>query len=413
MPKLTPLTVKNARPGRHADGGGLYLLVKPTGAKSWVLRVVMQGRRRDFGLGSVSLAPPPPGIEEVPIGRRKVLSLAEARQKAEEGRRYAKNGIDPAVEWAKISKIIPTFEKHARAYHDAAQAGWRNGKHGAQWLSTLEAHAFPVIGAMRVDEIEASDVQRVLMPIWLSLPETARRVRQRVLAVLDDAHAAKLRDKEAPRKAVVELLKKTRQPKRGPGHAAIPYAKLPGLMEVLRASDATPGRMALMFTILTAARSGETRGMTWDEVDLENARWDIPGSRMKAGEDHSVPLSSAAVAILEEAKGLITGRKGEPVFPGLKSKPLSDATMAKALSVAGGGGYTVHGMRSTFRDWVAERTTFPGDWAEAALAHTIPNKTEAAYRRTKFFDQRKAMMADWAAFLDEGSNVVALSEKRA
>lgn len=151
--------------------------------------------------------------------------------------------------------------------------------------------------------------------------------------------------------------------------------------------------------------------MTWDEVDLDNARWDIPAARMKAGNPHSVPLSAPAVAILEEARGLVTGRKGEPVFPGLKGKPMSDATMAKALTVAGGGDYTVHGMRSSFRDWVAERTAYPGDWAEAALAHTIPNKTEAAYRRTKFFDQRKAMMADWARFLAEGSNVVAMPVK--
>lgn len=412
MPKLTTVTVKNAKPGRHADGRGLYLYVKPTGGKSWVLRIVLHGRRRDFGLGSVSLDAPPPGIEAIPIGQRRHLSLQEARAKAEEGRKYVKAGLDPTVEWAKVARVIPTFESHARTYHEAAEPGWKNGKHGDQWLSTLETHAFPFIGAMRVDHIEASDVQRVLMPIWLALPETARRVRQRVLAVLDDAHANKFRDKEAPRKAVAELMKKTRQPKRGPGFAAMPYSKVPDLMKVLRDSDGSTGRMALQFLILTAARSGEVRGMTWGEVDLDNARWDIPGERMKAGEAHSVPLSAPAVALLEEAKGLITGRAGEPVFPGLKSKPMSDATMAKALTVAGGGDYTVHGFRSSFRDWVAERTTYPGDWAEAALAHTIPNKTEAAYRRTKFFDQRKAMMADWAAFLAEGSNVVAM-EKRA
>lgn len=396
MGKLTALSVKNAKPGRHGDGKGLHLLVKDSGAKSWVLRIVVNGRRRDYGLGPADL-----------------VSLQEAREKALEGRRMVRAGLDPAVEWKRDKVVIPAFKQAAKWYHDAVKGSWKNEKHAAQWLSTLEEYAYPLIGARQVNHVDAPAIQSVLLPIWLEKPETARRVRQRVFVVLDYAQGKGWRDAETPRGAVNSLMKRIKQPRKGAGFAAMPYAKVPDLMTALRDGDGSVGRMALMFTILTAARSGEVRGMTWDEVDLNNARWDIPGERMKAGEAHSVPLSPAAVAILEEAKGLITGRKGEPVFPGLKGKPLSDATMAKALRVAGGGGYTVHGMRSSFRDWVAERTTYPGDWAEAALAHTLTNRVEAAYKRTKFFDQRVAMMAAWADYLAMGSNVVALPARSA
>lgn len=396
MGKLTALSVKNARPGRHGDGKGLHLLVKDTGAKSWVLRIVVNGRRRDYGLGPADL-----------------VTLQEAREKALEGRKLVRAGLDPAIEWKRDKVVIPTFRQAAKWYHEAVKGSWKNEKHAAQWLATLEEYAFPLIGARQVNHVDAPAIQSVLLPIWLEKPETARRVRQRVFVVLDYAQGKGWRDTETPRGAVNSLMKRIKQPRKGAGFAAMPYAKVPDLMKALREGDESVGRMALMFTILTAARSGEVRGMTWDEVDLDNARWDIPGERMKAGEAHSVPLSPAAVAILEKAKGLITGRKGEPVFPGLKGKPMSDATMAKALRVAGGGDYTVHGMRSSFRDWVAERTTYPGDCAEAALAHTLTNRVEAAYKRTKFFDQRVPMMKAWADYLATGSNVVALPARSA
>lgn len=392
MANLTVVQVRNAKPGRHADGKGLYLLVKPSGAKSWVLRVQFSGRRRDFGLGSVDL-----------------VSLEEARDKAREARKLAKAGLDPSLERKKALRTIPTFEEAARRYHETVKAGWRNAKHGGQWLATLETHAFPLIGNMRVDHIEAPTIQSVLLPIWLTLPETARRVRQRVGSVLDYAHGQGWRTTETPRNAVNSLMKRIKQPRRGPGFAAMPYADLPAFMTALREDVPSVGKLALQFLILTAARSGEVRGATWDEIDLDKAQWNIPAGRMKAGEPHSVPLSDAAIEVLRRAGELTGMRRGQPIFPGLRGQPLSDATLAKVLRVAGGGSYTVHGMRSAFRDWVAERTSFPGDWAEAALAHTLPNKVEAAYRRTKFVEQRRNLMAAWDSYLSLASNIVSLA----
>jgi integrase len=391
---LTAIQVKNAKTGRHADGKGLYLLVKPSGAKSWVLRIVVNGRRRDFGLGSVDL-----------------VSLQDARDKALEGRKMVRAGFDPLQEWKRVTTTVPTFEAATRQYHENVKQGWKNGKHGAQWLSTLETHAFPEIGKLPVSEVDAAAIQRVLLPIWLKVPETARRVRQRVGAVLDYAHGQGWRASEAPLRAVGKGLPK-QTAKRG-HFAAMPYADLPAFMSGLRESEASVGRLALQFTILTAARSGEVRGATWEEIDLDAATWTIPAERMKAGETHVVPLSPAALAVLQQVQAFRSGVSGEPVFPGLKGKPLSDMTLAKALRLAGGDGVTVHGMRSSFRDWVAEKMpTVPGDVAEAALAHAIGNKTEAAYRRAKYLDQRRDLMDAWGAYLNGRSNVIALVVKR-
>ena len=392
MAGLTATEVKHAKPGRHADGKGLYLLVKPSGAKSWVMRVQVGGRRRDYGLGSVD-----------------IVSLTEARDRALECRKMAKNGLDPSLERKKAQRAIPTFEEAARSYHETVKASWRNGKHADQWLSTLVAHAFPTIGAIRVDHIDAPTVQSVLLPIWLTLPETARRVRQRVGSVLDFAHGQGWRATETPRNAINSLMKRIKQPRRSGGFAALPYVELPALMGDLRGGSPTVGRLALQFLILTAARSGEVRGARWEEIDLDKAQWNIPAERMKSGSAHSVPLTPAAVEVLRQVREITSVRKGQPIFPGLKGKPLSDATLAKVLRVAGGGSATVHGMRSAFRDWIAEQTSFPGDWAEAALAHTLPNKVEAAYRRTKFVEQRRKLMAAWSDYLDTKSNVVALA----
>jgi len=402
MAKLNAVQVKNARPGRHADGKGLYLLVKPkpnpgtgsteSGAKSWVLRVQVAGRRRDFGLGSLD-----------------IVSLEEARDKAREGRKVAKAGLDPSLERKKAMRLIPTFKEAAERYHRAVKGSWRNGKHADQWLSTLETHAFPLIGSTRVDHIDAPTVQSVLLPIWLTLPETARRVRQRVGSVLDYAHGQSWREAETPRNAVNSLMKRIKQPRRGAGFAAMPYADLPAFMAELRDGPLSVGRLGLQFLILTAGRSGEVRGAKWDEIDLEKEQWNIPAERMKAGDPHSVPLSPPAIEVLRRIRELIGTREGQPIFPGLKGQPLSDATLAKVLRVAGGDKYTVHGMRSAFRDWAAEQTTFPGDWAEAALAHTLPNKVEAAYKRTKFLEQRRQMMTAWADYLAMTSNIVRLA----
>lgn len=407
------LTIKqtlHAKPGRLSDGGGLYLLVKPSGSKSWVLRVQHEGKRQDFGIGSFTAEPLP---SEIPLLKRYALTLPEARDKARLGRALAKAGINPQQHWRQdVKQEAHTFRTVAEQYHKQAVKGWKNGKHGDQWLNTLESYAFPVIGDLTPDEVDAAAIQKVLLPIWLTKGETARRVKQRIGVVLDYAHAKGWRDTEAPMRAVNQLMGGIKQPKGG-NFAAMPYDDVPAFMAKVRDGDASVGRLALQFLILTAARSGEVRGATWREFDLDRAEWRIPPERMKAGKLHIVPLVPAAVAILEEVRGLFAGKPDDLVFPGLKG-PMSDATMAKAMRVAGAGEFTVHGCRSSFRDWAAD-TGIADAWAEAALAHANPNKTEAAYRRTTYFDQRRdKLMPAWASFvLNDNSNVISLAEKRA
>lgn len=418
---LTTKSVQHAKPGRHSDGKGLYLLVKPSGAKSWVLRVQYKGRRRDFGLGSVSMERTEIDPDLVHVTQRKSLTLTEAREKARIGRELAKAGIDPSLEWRKEELVIPTFEAAARQYHGHVEKAWRNDKHGAQWLTTLETYAFPTLGPKLVNEIDASDIQAVLLPIWLTKAETARRVRQRVLVVLDYCKGKGWRETEAPARALSQLMRGIKQPRKG-NFPAMPYSELPAFMTKLRAEAATVGRMALQFLILTVARSGEVRGKkdlpaTWAEIDWEAEEWHIPPERMKAGKLHIVPLVPAAMDILREMKGLFGVDPKAPIFPGMKGKTLSDATLTKALRVAGGGAYSVHGFRSTFRDWAAD-SGFADAWAEAALAHTVEGKegkTVAAYKRTAFLTQRKdKLMPAWARYaLSDGSNVVSLAEVRA
>jgi integrase len=413
---LTVKQVLNAKPGRLSDGGGLYLLTKPKpsdrakgGAKSWVLRVQYKGRRRDFGLGSFSEKPSSPDYDLFPVEQRKMLTLDEARRKAEKGRGLAKMGISPSLHWASDDVEVPTFRVAATRYHGEVQKGWKNGKHSDQWLNTLETYAFPTLGERLVNEIEASDIQAVLLPIWLEKAETARRVRQRIATVLDYAHSQRWRDTEAPMRAVNAILKGVKQPKKG-NFAAMPWEELPAFTTNLRAGEASVGRLALQFTILTAARSGEVRGAVWSEIDWESAEWRIPPERMKMGKLHIVPLIPAALAILEEMKGLLGVDPKAPIFPGLKGRPMSDATIAKALRVAGGGAYTVHGFRSTFRDWAADKG-FADAWAEAALAHGVQDRTIAAYKRTTFYTQRREkLMPAWARYvLGDRSNIIQLT----
>jgi integrase len=389
MGKLTALQVKNAKPGRHVDGQGLILLVRPEGSRSWVLRVQAMGKRRDFGLGST-------------------LTLTEAREKAAFWRKLAKSGVDPSLESKRVRQVIPTFATAARTYHASQTAGWRSPKHAAQWLTTLETYAFPSLATVTVDRIEAADMWAVLGPIWQDKPETARRVRQRMGTVLDFAKAKGWRETEAPMRALTKL--SSRQLTKAGNHPALPYSEIPALMQRLRATDQTMGRRALQFCLLNASRSGEVRGATWGEVNLERAEWTIPATRMKGGVEHIVPLTPPALAILTDLSGLVDDKPDEPIFPGTKGQALSDMTLSKVFKAAGGQGYTVHGTaRSGFRDWVAEQTSFPGEWAEAALAHAMPNKVEAAYRRTKFLEQRRTMMTAWSDYLTMKKNVVALS----
>lgn len=384
MGNLTALEVKAAtKPGRYSDGRGLMLFVKPSGARSWVLRVQQDGKRRDFGLGPLT-----------------EVGLSAAREKAEEMRRQVRNGVDPvAVKQEKLAPepATPTFAEAARRMFEEHKSTWRNVKHRAQWISSLEAYAFPKLGPVVVGDIDGPMVRDVLLPIWLSKPETARRVRQRIGAVLDWSHANGFRPAEAPMRSISRGL--PRQPKQDRHFAAMPYEEVPALMKNLSISDSV-GRLALQFTILTAARSGETRGATWGEIDLEARTWTLAAGRMKAGKAHVVPLSSGALAVLERAgSSLFMREHGRLLFPGLRDKPLSDMTIAKALKAAGRPEFTVHGFRSSFRDWAAERTNTPGDVVEAALAHTIANRVEAAYRRTNYLDKRRVLMEAWSTFL--------------
>ena len=390
---LTVTQAKNAKPGRHSDGKGLYLLVKPGGTKSWVLRVQHNGRRQDFGLGSFATDSV---IVPIPLHKRRSLTLAEAREKARIGRELAKAGMNPSVVWRHVEEEVPTFRLAAERYHAQVSKGWRNGKHGEQWLNTLKSYAFPVIGNVSVDEIDAPAIQKVVLPIWLSKGETARRVRQRIGVVLDFAHGNGWRKTEAPMRALNQLMGGLKQPK-GSNFSAMPYKQLPEFIEKLRDGDFSVGRLALQFLILTAARSGEVRKARWRDVDLEAAEWRVPPENAKTARLHIVPLAPAAADILESLREMFAPKPTDLIFPGLKGV-MSDATLAKALRVNGGVDVTVHGFRSSFRDWAAE-TGFSDAWAEAALAHTNPNHTESAYRRTTFFEQRKEkLMPAWASF---------------
>ena len=395
---LTHKQCQNAKAGRHSDGGGLYLLVKPSGARSWVLRVQHRGRRRDFGIGSYT---DKAAGGDLPIERRKLLTLTEARDKARAGRRLAKAGIDPSAAWRELEeadKPAVTFEQAAREYHAHVSRSWRNGKHGAQWLTTLDLYAFPSLGKRPVSEIDAPAIQSILLPHWLTKAETMRRVRQRVGAVLDYAHSQGWREVEAPMRAVNQLMRSIKQPKRG-NFAAMPYAELPTFWLKLETAEQSVGRLALQFLILTVARSGEVRHAKWREIDFAAAEWRVPESNTKTGRLHIVPLVPEVVAVLEQMRGLFGRDPDAPVFPGMKGKPMSDATLAKAFRTSGGGGFTVHGLRSTFRDWAAE-TGQPDAWAEAVLSHGNPDKVEAAYKRTTFFAQRRdKLMPAWSAFV--------------
>ena len=392
---LTVRKIASLGEGRHSDGNGLSLLVKPSGSRSWVLRVQHNGRRRDYGLGAAITEP----IHfDIPIEKRKSLTLAQAREKARIWRELAKAGFNPSAVWRSKNETTPSFQAVAEEYHAEVSKGWRNGKHGDQWLATLKAYAFPLIGDVSVDQIDARMIQQVLGPIWLSKGETARRVRQRIGSVLDYAHGKGWRDSEAPMRAVNQLLGGIKQPRSG-NFAAMPYRELPSFMAKLREGDFAVGRLALQFLILTAARSGEVRKARWRHIDREAQEWQVPPDNAKTGRLHIVPLVPAAIEILEQIRGVFGIDPDDYVFPGLGGQ-MSDATLAKVLRTSCNERYTVHGFRSSFRDWAAE-SGFSDSWAEAALAHTNPNRTESAYRRTTFFDQRRdQLMPAWATFLN-------------
>jgi integrase len=403
MVSLTAVGVKNAKMGRHSDGGGLYLLVKPTGARSWVLRVQVDGIRRDIGLGSVDLDGRRDKAEaDVSILHRRRLTLGEAREKAGVLSRMAKAGRDPIVERDKDRSSAPTFKEATKRCHADLRSDWAE-KNAAAFLASLEEHAFPALGAIRVDLIEDSHVRDMLAPIWTRIPVMARKVRQRAGIVLNYAKSKGWRKTEAPGKLVTMGLARGH---RGGNFAAMPYADVPGFLSELEAKVITVGRLALRFTILTAARSGEVRKASWDQIDFRHKLWNRPPSIMKGHIAHSVTLSDAAVAVLEDAKRLRTSIKPDAlVFPSSKGTPLSDMTLSKIMRDAALP-FTVHGFRSSFRDFAAEQMpTIPDPVAESALAHAVPDKVVAAYKRAKFFSMRRQLLDGWASYLRDRTEI--------
>ena len=392
---LTPLAVKNAKPGRHADGGGLQLLVKESGARSWVYRFMLRGKSRDVGLGAAA--------------GPSAISLAAARDGAAALRLKVKAGIDPlaerqqeaaetlaAAQAAQIAGI--TFRAVAEAYIAANEGSWRNDKHRQQWLNTLATYVYPVMGDLPVADIGTAHVLKVLEPIWQDKPETASRIRGRIDAVLDSAKARGYREGENParwRGHIAQILPVRPRLTRG-HHKALPYEAVPELVAQLRMREAMAA-LALEFVILTAARTNEVLGAVWSEVDLDKAVWTIPATRMKAGREHRVPLSARAMQILEIVKPL----GGGWLFPSEKGSKLSAMAMSMLLRRMKQD-CTVHGFRSGFRDWAAECTAYAHEVCEMALAHVIGNKAEAAYRRGDLFEKRRRLMADWAAYCDSG-----------
>ena len=383
--KLTALGVKAlSAPGLYSDGGGLNLRIAPGGSKRWVLRLQIDGKRRDLGLGGFP-----------------AVSLANARRKAESMREIAADGRDPM----RPKTAVPAFKEAALAVHAQSLPGWRNGKHTDQWIKTLELYAFPTLGRMRLDRIDRGDVIAVLLPIWTSKPETARRVRQRIRTVLRWAMAHGFVETNVAGEAIEGALPVHRQTK---SHfRALPYTEIAASMARIESSQAWPcSKFALSFAIFTAARSGEVRFATWAEIDRERKTWTIPAERMKARREHRVPLSGRALAILDrawafrDASGL--------VFPSSRCKAMSDNTISKLmreLEIEG----TPHGFRSSFRDWCAE-TGKQRELAEAALAHIVGG-VEGAYFRSDLFEARRALMDQWASFLmpaDAESRVVPL-----
>lgn len=399
MSRLTTLSMKNAKPGRHADGGGLYLLVKPTGAKSWLLRVQVDGKRRDIGLGSFRESPRK-AIGDVadpitiPILQRKVLSLGEAREKAELIRIAAKSGLDPIAERDRERRSTPTFREATEAAHIALKDGWK--EKGAQvFLRSLENHAYPTLGNQRVDSITAGDITAALSLIWMTKPDMARKVRQRIGTVLNFSHSKGWRPTEAPSRSVTVGL--PRQPKGG-NFSAMPYSEIPDFVAQLHADAPTTGKRALLFQILTAARPGEVRAARWNQVDLAKREWNRPASMMKGSEAHVVTLNHAAVQLLALIRGETTPPHTEHIFPGSRGVMMSDMTMSKVLRTAGLP-YDAHGFRSSFRDWAAEKMpNIPDPVAEAALAHIVPDKVVRAYKRTTFIEMRRTLLDAWGNF---------------
>ena len=386
-------------PERHGDGHGLALCVTPGGSRHWVQRIVIRGQRRTFGLGSYPR-----------------VSLAQARQIALKNRNIAREGGDPLE--ARARGDVPTFREAAEAVIELRSAAWRPGsKSPAQWRSSLAAYAYPVLGDRRVSDITTADVLAVIEPIWNKRRETASRVRQRISAVMQRGIVQGHR-RDDPAAAVLTGLPRTGHAVRH--HRALPYQEVPAALRKIQGTGAWLGtKMSFAFLVLTAARSGEVRGATWDEIDIETRLWTVPAERMKAKKPHRVPLSGPCMEILTEAREIATlpalgYLAGCPlVFPSVRGRPLSDSTVSK-LCRENGLKAVPHGFRSSFRDWAAEQTDAPHAAMESALAHSIPRAVERAYARSDLLDKRRSLMEDWAEFVcQEPGEVVVVGGGRA
>ena len=373
---LSAAFVRTAPPGRYCDGNGLYLFVQPSGARSWIQRLVIRGRRRDCGLGSVAL-----------------VSLAEAREKARANRKLAREGGDPLAE-KRRAQGVPSFAEAAARVVQQKQAGWRSPKHCRDWMSSLRRFAFARIGEIPVSQVTSADVLEILTPIWHTKATTARKLRQRIRTVLEWAVAMEFRtdnpcDRLGPvlgaQDAVVQHMR------------ALPHREVASALETVRASEGMPVvKLVFEFLVLTAARWGEVRGADWAEIDRTDGVWTVPATRMKAKREHRVPLCRRAVEILDEARTL---HDGSPlVFTDGAGRQLNGKRLRRLLRKHGIAAVP-HGFRSSFRDWAAEETDHPREVIEAALAHVVQNKVEAAYRRTDLFERRRRLMNDWAGYL--------------
>ena len=374
------------RAGRYCDGHGLYLEVQPSGSRSWIQRIAIRGRRREIGLGGFPL-----------------VSLKEAREQAFANRKLARSGGDPLA-GRRRAKSMPTFADAAERVWNDKRSGWRNPRHAHDWKASMARYVVPRIGRMAVCDVASADVLAILTPIWHVRPETARRVRQRISAVMEWAAVMEFRTDNpcdrigavlGPQRAVVQHLR------------SVPHGEVGSAIRAVQASRAMPAvKLAFEFLVLTAVRSGEVRGAEWAEVDLAASVWTIPAKRMKMQRAHRVPLCARAAQVLEVARTLGDGEG--LVFPGARGARIDDLTLSKLLRDLGIAGVP-HGFRSSFRDWAAERTDHPREVIEAALAHLVPNKVEAAYARSDLFERRRLLMDDWAEYLEAG---VARADRR-
>ena len=387
MGKLTVLKARsNLKPGMYGDGGTLFLRVFPGGSRSWVQRLTINGKRTDLGLGGFPL-----------------VSLVEARDMAFENRRLARRGGDPLA--AKRKPGVPTFREAARRTHEANLSRWRNAKHAASWMQTLERHALPRLGEMRVDRIGREDVLAVLTPIWSSRAETGRRVRQRIRAVLSwcQAHGHVTGDNVAGESIDGAL---PSQPKVQAHQRALDYREVAGALEAVEGSAASlAAKLAFRFLVLCASRSGEVRGALWSEIDIEARTWTVPGSRMKGGQDHVVPLTDAAVEVLERARPLRD--PSDLLFPSpmKKGKPLSDMTLVKVCRDLHFD-CVPHGFRSSFRTWASEKTSAEHAVMEMSLAHAVGSAVERSYARSDLLAKRQALLQRWVDYLTGESGKV-------